>query len=364
MNLLEELDAPGEWYLDRHSGILYFWPPAPLDEGEVFVSTLEEPMVSMQELSHVRLEGLILECSRGTAIEIVGGSHNVIADCTLRNLGNIAVNIKGGTQNGVVGCHIYETGDGGIYLSGGDRKTLAAAGNYACNNHIHHYSRWVRTYRPAIRLSGVGNRIAHNLIHDGPHTGVLFGGNDHLLEFNEIHNVCYETGDVGAFYTGRDWTTRGHVIRYNYFHDITGPYTHGAMAVYLDDAASGATIYGNVFRNASRAVFIGGGRDNIVKNNVFVECEPAVHVDARGLGWASKHIARGGGWRMYEKLRDVNFSRPPYSVRYPELAVILEGDPAVPKGNVIERNLCFGGRWLDLQGTDKTIVTLRDNLAE
>ncbi|MHC4508710.1 MAG: hypothetical protein ACYTAO_07095 [Planctomycetota bacterium] len=106
------------------------------------------------------------------------------------------------------------------------------------------------------------------------------------------------------------------------------------------------------------------GRDNIVKNNVFVECEPAVHVDARGLGWVSKHIARGGGWRMYEKLRDVNFSQPPYSVRYPKLAAILEGDPAVPKGNVIERNLCIGGRWLDLQGTDKTIVTLRDNLAE
>lgn len=364
LNILEELDEPGEWYLDRKSRILYFWPPAPLDEGKIFVSLLEQPMISMRDVSYVTLEGLTLECTRGTAIEMVGGSHNAVVDCALRNIGNVAVNINGGTENGVLGCSIYETGDGGIRLGGGDRKTLTPAGNYARNNHIHHYSRWVRTYRPAIKINGVGNHVAHNLIHDGPHTAILLGGNDHLIEFNEIHSVCYETGDVGGFYMGRDWTTRGNVIRHNYFHDINGPYTHGAMAVYLDDAASGTTIFGNVFYNASRAAFIGGGRDNIVVNNIFVECEPAVHIDARGLGWAKKHIARGGGWHMYKKLKAVNYDKPPYSTRYPKLARILEDDPAVPKGNIIRRNICSGGRWLDLQGVDRNIVTIKDNLIE
>ncbi len=362
LNILEELDQAGEWYLDRKSGILYFWPPAPLKEGRTFVSILEEPMVSMRDVSYVKLEGVILECSRGTGIEIIGGTQNVIADCTIRNIGNVGINIKGGTKNGVVGCTIYETGDGGINLDGGDRKTLTSAGNYASNNHIHHYSRWVRTYRPAIKLSGVGNHIAHNLIHDGPHTGVLFGGNEHVLEFNEIHNVCYETGDVGAFYMGRDWTTRGNIIRYNYFHDIEGPYTHGAMAVYLDDAASGSTIFGNVFYKASRAAFIGGGRDNIVENNIFIDCEPAVHIDARGLGWAKKYIVKGGGWHMYDKLERVNYKKRPYSTRYPKLAAILEDNPTVPKGNIVRRNICSGGRWLDLQGVDKNIVNIKDNL--
>lgn len=247
LNILEELDEPGEWYLDRKSGVLYFWPPAPVNEAKAFVSILEEPMISMRDVSHVRLEGFTLECTRGSGIEMSGGTGNVIARCVLRNIGNVAVKINGGMKNGVVGCDVYETGDGGISLSGGDRKKLTPAGNYARNNHIHNYSRWVRTYRAAIRVSGVGNHVAHNLIHDAPHTGILFGGNDHLFEFNEVHNVCRETGDVGAFYTGRNWTTRGTVIRYNYFHDIYGPYTHGAMAVYLDDAASGSTIFGNVF---------------------------------------------------------------------------------------------------------------------
>ena len=38
LNILEELDAPGEWYLDRGTGILYFYPPEPLEQGQVLVS--------------------------------------------------------------------------------------------------------------------------------------------------------------------------------------------------------------------------------------------------------------------------------------------------------------------------------------
>ena len=364
LNILGELDSPGEWYLDRDSGILYFWPPSPMDESDAFVSILEAPIVSMKNVSHVRLEGFRFECTRGTAVVIDGGTGNVVSNCTFRNIGNRAVEITGGTHNGVANSHIYNTGDGGVVIRGGDRKTLTPASNYAHNNHIHNYSRWVRTYCPAIKLSGVGNRVTHCLIHDAPHTGILFGGNEHLLEFNEVHSICRETGDVGAFYTGRDWTTRGTVIRYNYFHDIHGPYTHGAMAVYLDDAASGTTIYGNVFYKASRAAFIGGGRDNLVENNIFVECYPAVHIDARGLGWAKGYIAKGGGWHMYRKLNDVNHDKPPYSTHYPQLAKILQDDPPVPKGNIVRRNVSKGGRWIDLQGVDKNIVTSQDNFTE
>ena len=59
---------------------------------------------------------------------------------------------------------------------------------------------------PAIELQGVGNRADHNLIHDAPHWAISFGGNEHVMELNEIYDVCQETGDVGVFYTGRDWT--------------------------------------------------------------------------------------------------------------------------------------------------------------
>lgn len=362
LNILEELDEPGEWFLDRKTGILYFWPPGKLDDGKAFVSILQEPIVAIEDASYITFRGLTIELVRGTACEMTGGSHNAIVDCRLRNIGNMAVIINGGTANGVSGCEISQTGDGGINLAGGDRKTLMPANHYASNNHIHHYSRWSRTYRPAIKVSGVGNYAAHNFIHNGPHTAILFSGNDHLFEFNEVCNVCYETGDVGAFYTGRNWTTRGTIIRHNYLHDINSPCSNGARAVYLDDLASGTTIFGNVFYKASRAAYIGGGRDNIVENNIFIECDLAAHIDARGLGWAKEHVAKGGEWNMYRKLEAVNFDKPPYSQRYPKLAGILEDEPAVPKGNVICCNVCSGGQWLELRNVDRNIVTIKDNL--
>jgi len=93
--------------------------------------------------------------------------------------------------------------------------------------------------------------------------------------------TCRETGDVGALYTGRDWGSVGNVIRYNFIHH-TGGVRGWSMGVYLDDCDNGDTIYGNAFYRVTRAAFIGGGRYNRVENNLFVDCSPAVHVDARG----------------------------------------------------------------------------------
>jgi len=73
LNLLEELDEPGEWYLDRRTGLLYFWPPAPLSEGKAVVSLLEGPLISLKDVSYVTLRGLTLECTRGSGVQIAGG---------------------------------------------------------------------------------------------------------------------------------------------------------------------------------------------------------------------------------------------------------------------------------------------------
>ncbi len=364
LNVMEELDSPGEWYLDRNAGNLYFWPPESIDKNDAYVSLTTEPLIQLKDVQHTQFKGMAFEYTRGNAIEMDGGSNNLIAGCLLRNIGNIAVTINGGEKNGVQGCDIHNTGDGGIRINGGDRNSLTPAGHFAVNNDIHRYSRSVITYRPAVRLHGVGNRLAHNHIHHGPHCGVLFSGNEHMLEFNEIHHVCYETGDVGAFYIGRDWTERGSVVKHNYFHHIEGPYTHGAMSVYLDDAASGNTIFGNIFYKASKAAFVGGGRDNLIENNIFVECDPSVHFDARGLNWAAKYIKKGGGWRMYEKLKSVNYDQPPYSKKYPELVPILEEKPHHPMGNKVIRNISVKGKWLNLQRVEKEWVHFEDNLVD
>jgi hypothetical protein len=66
---------------------------------------------------------------------------------------------------------------------------------------------------------------------------------------------------------------------------------------------------------------------------------------------------------MYEKLDEVKYNQPPYSTKYPKLAILLDSDPAIPQGNVIIRNISYGGRWIDLfDGLDFSLVTVKDNL--
>ncbi len=356
MNILAELDAPEEWYLDGETGILYFWPPKPVAQGRAVVS-MSKGLLSLNHVTNVAFEGLTFEACRGTAIVMSDCTQVRIAGCTLRNLGDSAVSVGGGTKNRVVACDIYGTGKGCISLRGGDRAGLTPAGHVAENNHIHHYGRWSRMYTPAISLSGVGNRAVHNLIHDAPHMAVMFSGNDHAIEFNEIHHVCLESNDAGAIYSGRDWTMRGTAIRHNYLHHIVGFQGKGCVGVYLDDMFSGTEIYGNLFYQVTRAAFVGGGRDCTIENNIFVDCYRALHIDARAMGWASDHVAT----TMTDRLKAMPYTSELWQQRYPKLVGILADEPAAPKGNLVVRNLSVGGRWDDVTKRAKPYVKFTDN---
>jgi hypothetical protein len=354
LNLLEELDQPGEWFLDRHTGMLYFWPPKAIGQAEVLVSLLEEPMVQLNQVSNVVFRGFNFLASRGRAFELIGGASNRIEGCKLALLGGTAVSIEGGHGQRVLGCDIENTGDAGVSLSGGNRQTLEPGGHAVENCHFQKQGRWSKCYVPAILMNGVGNRAAHNLIHDHPHCAILFGGNDHVVEFNEIHHIALETGDVGAIYMGRDYSFRGNVIRHNFIHH-TGGVGMGSMGVYMDDCVSGTLIYGNVFYQVSRAAFLGGGRDHRVENNLFVACQPAVDLDGRGLDKAPVWHNMVYGF-MKEQLGKV--PQDLYRQRYPaikDLDRYYAADNGIPpEGNVVARNICLGGKWLNIGWHAKT----------
>jgi hypothetical protein len=341
------------------------------------VSMLQTPLFSLNDASFVTIQGLIFECGRASGVTVAGGESNLIAGCVFRNLGTFAASIGDSrsaaaahphaVNSGVEGCDIYNEGEAGVLLDGGDRTTLVPGGNFAVNNDIHHYSRIAFTYRPAVQVDGVGQRVAHNRLHDAPHNAILWGGNDHLFEYNEVYRVCLETGDAGAFYMGRNLTTRGTVIRYNHFRDIARALAGqkgfvDVMSVYLDDCACGTTIFGNIFERAGRAAMIGGGRDNTIENNIFVDCNPAIHVDGRGEGWMKKEFFDPTATIM-TSLKAVPYRQPPYSTRYPHLADILEDQPGLPKYNRILRNICTGPKWIEwLDGLNENKVEVRDNM--
>ncbi len=136
----------------------------------------------------------------------------------------------------------------------------------------------------------------------------------------------------------------------------------GAQGVYLDDWSSGISVYGNVFYKASRGVLIGGGRDNLVENNIFVEGDPSIHIDARGVGWASFYFD-GQYNTLFDRMDDMDYTKPPYSERYPELLTYYTDEPAIPKNNKILHNISYGGRFIDLiDSTDLKLVSVKDNL--
>jgi hypothetical protein len=386
MGLLEEIDQPGEWMLDPKTGILYLYPPADIAKGEFALSMLEPPLIQMTSTTHLTIRGLTLEVTRGVCIDIAGGTDNLVAGCTMRNSGDCGIiihpigfntrdagglyqfpkasgdDLKDGRRNGVEGCELYNIGTTGISLIGGDRKTLTPGEHYAVNNDIHHFARRQRANQPAINMNGVGHLAAHNTIHDAPHVGLDYSGNDHVIEYNELTRLCQETGDVGAIYSGRNWSYRGNVVRYNFIHNISGPGKYGSMAVYLDDSHSSTHIYGNVFYKVQYAAFIGGGRDNVVENNIFVDSKDAVHIDNRSEGWGHKAQKRGGDHRMYAKLEEVNHDKPPYSTRYPKLALILNENPHQPTGNKVMNNICLRSGWIDGPRGAAKYLQVKDNL--
>ncbi len=362
LNILAELNLPGQWYLDRKSAILYFWPPAEMAKSEILLSMLET-VISMTDASYITLDGLTIGFNRGTAVAMNEGEHNKIIGCTLRNIGGKAVVVKGGTNHTVADCQINNTGLGGVELIGGNRKKLIPANHTALNNHIHNYCRLRKTYATAVSAKGVGCRIAHNLIHDAPHMAIGISGNDHIIEYNEVYNVCTETDDAGAFYMGRDWTWRGNIVRYNYFHHIGKYKSHcGVSAIYLDDWSSDVKVYGNICYKIYRAVLVGGGRDNIVENNIFIDCDIAVHIDSRGLGWAKSHFD-GTATTLTDRLNAMPYKQSPWSQRYPQLLTLYDDEPALAKYNKVVCNISSGcQKWLDLRDglTDK-VVEVRDN---
>ena len=360
-NVLCELDSPGEWYLDRDTGVLYFWPPSRVSAGTAVVSTVRD-LVQLTDVSHVTVRGLTVEAGRGTAVTIYGGSDVRIAGCTFRNMGNWAVRVSGGTNHTVVGCDVYQTGQGGIHLEAGDRKTLTPAGHVADNNHIHHIARWDPVYQQGIALLGVGSSATHNLIDNVPHIAIGFAHNEMTIEYNEIHSSVFQSNDAGAIYTSppnETWSMRGHKIRFNYLHNIHGFEGRGCHGVYLDDCFSSADISSNIFYDVANAILIGGGRDNPMTNNMFIDCGRAFHIDARGLGWAS-----GVGDFATQELHDLNYTQPPWSTQYPELLDILEDEPLAPKGNVMARNICWGTPWGWTEPKAESYTTFEDNLID
>jgi hypothetical protein len=346
-NLLCELDVPGEYYVDRLRGRLYFWPPdAPAKGvGEVSIGV---DLLRLNNVTNVTLRGLVFENGRGCAVRVDGGANVEVVGCTIRNMGGSAMEIRNGERHRVAGCELSHLGNGGIAVWAGDAARLTPSGHVIDNNHISDYARFCLTYGAAVQLGGCGNRVSHNLIHDGPHVAVLFGGRENVMEYNEIHSVCLTSGEMGAFYSGRDWTLVGNVISGNYVHDIYNPCAQRNRAIMLDDGAAGIRMTSNLIVRVAEGISL-SAVDNVIDNNVFVECHPAISGWQTWVTPESFIPPKGVHAQMPEMLAAVPVDASPWKERYPNLALlrnaIRDKKLRAPATRTrVERNVIVGGQ--------------------
>lgn len=392
LNVLEELDQPGEWYADTASGLLLLWPPGDIKGARVSVSILEQPLIALDNTSYCTLKDLIIENGRGLGISIEGGAHNRIVDCVVRNVGTVGIMLgqgarqtfphvtaddyegvpssrevgsfhshmylhtawdrNAGEQHVVDGCEVYNTGSGGIILGGGSRKSLTPGNNVVTDSRVHDFNRRNKAGAAGVIVDGCGNLVTHNEIYNADLQAILVYGNDHVFEYNHIHHVALNSNDASAWYLGRDPSDQGNIVRWNFFHDVGRPDRKWMMGVYCDDATCDVRIEGNVFYRVASygTVYSNGGHDIVVKNNIFVEgYGPAYQLKSMWYDFGTSSIPYFFGEKgIYTRrlTRDVDITKPPYSERYPLLKDWLDFLPdgrtyvgMRPRRNVFDRNV-------------------------
>lgn len=303
-NLLEELDQPGEWYLDLDQRFLYFWPPKSLlsklfsrDDvaGEITVP-LTKILIHFAgapatgtAVEHVRFEGITFKGNlSGPGIKCDTIRHCEFRNCRFVDLAATGIEFtNANSENTVTRCRLSDLGGSGITIFPG--KHGHCTNNRFTYNHCHHLGRINRHVAAVYGGTSNGNLIAHNLIHHMPRYAISFkhGFGRNTIEYNEIRWTNLETNDTGAVESWQwkpelsDTYTKGNIYRYNLITDVIGcksfsggvfkvpTYTWG---IYLDDYSSRNEIVGNVIvRNILGGICLHGGADNLCRHNILVD---------------------------------------------------------------------------------------------
>lgn len=354
-NLLEEIDMPGEWYMDNESGKLYVYPPTDIASADIEVSVLKEPFLELRALSDVHIKGIDFKCSRSSGIEIENLQSSSITDCDFYNLGMVAVMMNERAdapypnKNVALSyCKAYHTGTGAFFLAGGDRKSLTPGNISITNTEIHHFNRLNHTYSPAVNLGGVGNVIRHCFMYDATHLAIGFSGNDHVIEYNHFKDLCKSASDMGVIYSGRNPSSRGTRISGNYFENIVADHGYSIAAVYIDDGSGGMKVSNNIFYRAGSigahnfgAVNINGGHNNYFRDNIFIECERAFSYNQ----WGDDNWIRNINSRLYQArmFEEVNIYSDVYLKAYPELKNFMDVTKIEERKNFSFNTIVVGG---------------------
>lgn len=335
-NLIEEIDVPGEYYIDYDSGMLYFYPPESYNNNTKMQFSVCEDLIKLKDASYIEIKDIKLSSARGYGIEIVGGNNIKVVGCEITNTADNAIFLDS-KNSGIYDCHMFDV-NGGVAIQGGDQNTLTGANNVLENCEIERFQRLDKSWNGAVELNGVENRVAHNEIHDAPTMAIYPAGNNNILEYNELYDVIQDSDDNGSMYTSGNWAYRGTIMRYNYMHDIQSKSTSGVvnivLGIYMDNISSGFIVAGNVFKNIPQGVFIHGGGDNIVYNNMFIDVPTPM--------MCAEQTLAGSRQDHFNNLAKVDWDNDIWKNAYPSFFEKAHaGTLDIPRDNVFENNLVY-----------------------
>lgn len=289
-NLLEEIDERGEWCIDFKSQKLYLLPPKNFDESLLSIASLNSPMIRINNSCNIKVENITFKNHLGNGIIIENTEQSSVAGCSFNNILGDALIIKCGKHNKIRSNDFDHIGRTCVIVTGGNRKNLTPCNHTIENNYFTCFGLIQQSYAPAVKIgqfttgigveegNAVGVLVSHNLVHNAPHAAFIYGGNNNIMEYNEVFDIARVTGDVGAFYSRWDWTSRGNILRFNFIH-----HAPRANAFYADDGHAGDSIYNNIVHQVISGTIIGGGHYNYIHNNIYFNCSAAgISIDARG----------------------------------------------------------------------------------
>ncbi|MBE6626589.1 MAG: right-handed parallel beta-helix repeat-containing protein [Ruminococcaceae bacterium] len=275
-NVPEELDLPGEYYIDENA-VLYYYPTEDF-ENTTFTLPISDGIINVNG-DYITLQNLKFESSLGNGITVKADYFSII-DCEISAIaGECALQVNGSNLT-IKGNHIHDCRRSAVVTHTGGQKTLTNSNSIIYNNHIHHYGISEYPYTLGIGADGVGIIVSHNEIHDSNTRAIYWEGAYVTVEYNHVYNVLQATDDIGAI-SSDNRVRVGNVIRYNYIHNIGAvgelanlpDYAYmGCAGIYGDFGASYYEVYGNIIESVNGNGIQMGGRGITVRNNLIIDC--------------------------------------------------------------------------------------------
>ena len=309
-NIMEEIDVPGESYLDRETDTLYLYPAGEITEDSRFsLTTLSSDVINCESGCNLVFDGLNIKETTGTGALFGGLSNNVtVKNADFAFLGVYGIRIYGYNKT-IENCNFYNIPNSAIMLNGGDKTSLTSSGNVVNNNVFRACS---GTCNGAIEVSGVGHIVKNNKFYDYDRDALrCFGVNNIVIEYNEFYDCAQLNSDAGVIYFGRRVGDIGNIIRYNYFHEYGGHVgTHGQQAIFTDDGQVGPAIYGNIMYNpvseTSYPFKTHAGQFHWIHDNIFIGAKgQGLFMQMWPRGWTQAQDKREGVGRWFFYIQDI-----------------------------------------------------------